>query len=687
MSKNLHLKKTAPIVLKSETMRVQMDPATGGVISIVSPKDPHRMNWVASPSECPWMPTSLQWGLGMLCELTWHAKILHRWGEPIEMKADARSVRVRYKVAGLNLLVTRRLDGDGMTEEYLFENAGKKPVEIADSIRRGTHGSGVFAPFNDNYPGAETCLKRRCHAHLWMGEDLAWVNALRMGGAAPHLGMVLTGGRLLGYSIEGRDRRVSSNARGIFLLHPEGFTLKPGQKYRLAWKLFWHQGWEDFFRQVQRHGKMERVVADRLALLGKESAELRAIGGAKNKKLRFLSEGKALPTRKEGKDLVARVLAPKEGEFEIQASDGKHTTPIRFHSVANIEALLKKRAHFIIERQQVTAPGKPLDGALVPYDNELDAPLIHATCGDTNNGRERVGMGVFLALLLKKSPDAKLLKGLLRFDAFVRRELQQKDGTINNGAGEPHQRLYNYPWVMQLHLEMRRLTGEKRHIEEYVKVVRAYYAKGGEKFYAIGVPMLDGVEQLREMKSPHADEVLKLHRQHIERILATGTNFPPHELIYEQSIVGPAVVMLLEWHRLTGDKKALEQAKVHLGLLELFCGRQPDHHLSGISIRHWDGFWFGKRKLWGDTMPHYWSSINALAYQLYAMATGDAAYQDKCDEVLRGNLSQFFADGRATCAWTYPDSIASEPGRCPDPLANDQDWALANWLTCERRGR
>ena len=41
-----------------------------------------------------------------------------------------------------------------------------------------------------------------------------------------------------------------------------------------------------------------------------------------------------------------------------------------------------------------------------------------------------------------------------------------------------------------------------------------------------------------------------------------------------------------------------------------------------------------------------------------------------------GNLSAFKPDGSASCAYLYPDAVNGNPGRCWDPLANDQDWAL-----------
>jgi hypothetical protein len=94
-----------------------------------------------------------------------------------------------------------------------------------------------------------------------------------------------------------------------------------------------------------------------------------------------------------------------------------------------------------------------------------------------------------------------------------------------------------------------------------------------------------------------------------EHYTLVGAAIPAHEVNYEQSIIGPATLIPLEAYLLTRDAKYLRGAEAFLPLLDAFNGRQPDHHLHDIAIRHWDGFWFGRLKLWGDTFPHYWSAL------------------------------------------------------------------------------
>ncbi|KSB91789.1 hypothetical protein AS593_07135 [Caulobacter vibrioides] len=89
------------------------------------------------------------------------------------------------------------------------------------------------------------------------------------------------------------------------------------------------------------------------------------------------------------------------------------------------------------------------------------------------------------------------------------------------------------------------------------------------------------------------------------KLAAHGLGSPASEVNFEQSIVAPAAIILLELHRTTGEPPLLDAACPHLALLDVMEGRQPDHHLHSVSIRHWDGYWFGKAQMWGDTLPHY----------------------------------------------------------------------------------
>jgi len=95
-----------------------------------------------------------------------------------------------------------------------------------------------------------------------------------------------------------------------------------------------------------------------------------------------------------------------------------------------------------------------------------------------------------------------------------------------------------------------------------------------------------------------------------------------------------------------------------------------------VAIRHWDGFWFGKREQYGDTFPHYWSALTGnVLLRLHAI-TGEPAHAARASASLRGVLTLIFDDGRASCAYVFPHCVNRRRTSGFDPYANDQDWGL-----------
>ena len=159
-----------------------------------------------------------------------------------------------------------------------------------------------------------------------------------------------------------------------------------------------------------------------------------------------------------------------------------------------------------------------------------------------------------------------------------------------------------------------------------------------------------------------------------------GLNYPASEVNYEQAIVAPSIIFLLQLYMETGIQKYLDGAKQQMPALEAFNGNQPSYHLNEIAIRHWDGYWFGKREMWGDTFPHYWSTLTGAAFYLYAQCVGDNTYKRRAENIVRNNLCLFFEDGKASCAYIYPNRVNGVKAGFYDPYANDQDWALVYYL-------
>lgn len=327
---------------------------------------------------------------------------------------------------------------------------------------------------------------------------------------------------------------------------------------------------------------------------------------------------------------------------------GEHTYEITVDGVRThctiavlppMEALLAKRCQFIAQKQQYHNPNSPLDGAYLIYDNE-EEHLFYSPEPDFNGGRERVGMGVLLARYLQTHPDSAMQESLEKYVRYVVWELVgTKTGQVfhDYGRDETYKRLYNYPWFSRLFCELHSLYGDKRCMDVAYRVMKRFYDEGGAHFYAIEIPVPELLAGLRaENMAEEEAALMDCFRAHGRFIMETGLLYPPHEVHYEQSIVAPAADLLLKLYEATGEKRYLTEAEVHLHALELFNGFQPDCHLYETAIRHWDGYWFGKRRLYGDTFPHYWSALTGRVFRHYGKLTGNEKYLRRSGHSLRG---------------------------------------------------
>ena len=147
------------------------------------------------------------------------------WLRPDYPYADVRfsSPHANEAAGDLEATVSTVRDGDAVRTEIVITNVGPAPVftSVGDV--------GITLPLEDRYDLGADHDTQRCNAHMFCGGTSSFVLALRMGGAAPHLGLVLTEGSLAAYSIE-RDLDLQSNDRGCFLLHPAPLALQPGEQ-------------------------------------------------------------------------------------------------------------------------------------------------------------------------------------------------------------------------------------------------------------------------------------------------------------------------------------------------------------------------------------------------------------------------------------------------------------------------
>ncbi|MGF7011041.1 hypothetical protein M2146_001584 [Lachnospiraceae bacterium PF1-22] len=569
-----------------------------------------------------------------------------------------------------------------LREQYVFSNETQFDVFVQkNSI-------GIYTTFPDDYVSAKQCMTERCHAHVWCGRETTYLYGLRMGGEGPHLGLVLTEGSVDGYSIV-RDEEQRSNDRGCILLHPEAFHLRANESYVISWELLWFAEEKQFFDELNKYKHTALVSVDKIVALKNEKTTvfIEKKQGTNAEGIEVYANGQRMEVSEKGNFFFVQSSNRESGEVCWDINVNGHSTSAKTLVMPEIEVLAQKRCEYIVNKQQYHEEGSHLDGSLLVYDTE-DEKIYYSHMPDHNGGRERVGMGVLLAKYLQKHTDENIERGLDKYTAYIRRELfDEKDGTVFNDVSRNNDwhRIYNYPWMSVFFMERFKLYGLREDLVAMYKTMVAYYRNGGIQNYSIGIPIVESVFLLNENSmSKEAAQLTELYCDHAGAIVETGLNYPPHEVNYEQSIVAPGVSVLLQVYSLTQDDKYLQTATEQMKVLELFNGKQPDYHLYETAIRHWDGFWFGKSKLLGDTFPHYWSVISGEAFLQYWKITDEERYLEKAKASIRGGLSLFSESGEATCAYLYPQSVNGRKGDFADPWANDQDWALYYYLKEEQ---
>ena len=610
------------------------------------------MNWLLSADarQYDWVDGRYAWGTGSL-----------------RINGEAFSWRRPAETGGVRVSVERTTTGGVLEERYTFANVTNYPVTLTEID--------IHTPFNDNFPpkSAEK-FNRRCFAHVWPGGDAGWVAASRISGQAPHLGLAVTEGTLSGYELKERAReKGSSDFRGVIALSPADVRLLPGERTSIAWKVFAHEGWDDFFAKLVQLGGADVQAEKYVARVG-ETVKVTA------------RTAQGMWTRD--------WTCPGPGDHRVEiayGADGARKGRVEILGVGDVDELLLTRARYIVRHQLVNDPGGPYDGALVPYDTEAGRQWrpwewnAERRWVDYSEGGERLGMGVFLAMMAQRGHKAEFLPVLLRYYRFLRESLQESDYTSWQEVRRPTRaRAFNYPWFIRFYLEMHALTGERKYLDDAFGTFRRLFAGKG-----LEVPDTLAEFQIRPLvdalraagATAEADEVLKTLGAWLAPSLAfDGTSFVTHEVGFSPDLISSTIGGLVDYGELTGNARYVAAARRWMRSAEANCGRQPSWHAHDIGLHHWDGYWFGARMTWGDTLPHDWNGGLAGTFVRYARATGDASYARRARGIADAMLGLFTPDGRGTCAWIYPDRVNGVPAKGPDPLANDQDWALVYYL-------
>ena len=600
------------------------------------------------------------------------------WDHPSAIRFHRNSVQLAYSLADFCQLKVRRSFGVKWSESYQWHNSSSKIISISCL--------GIYTPWRDVYTSAADSLTRACHAHIWPGGEMAWVWAVPMSGDSPGVGLRVVKGDIWAYSIENRNIFSSSNIRGNIVLHPTDFArnpsafggqpvirISPGKTYELSWELAWHSKFSDFKKKLKPAGfhipKLAVQIGHPLAV--KAPAKTKISAQSKDVSIEQKEEGFILVSKKEG-----------ERYIDIQTPEGKTRVAVLFH--APLRKLVERRIDYILRYQRATGRGEGRSGALLPIDATTRLRICFGAWKDWSDARERVGMALLLqhARMRIWHHAATLDKAIADYNQFIRRHLLTAKNEVKEDSFHSSiERLYNYPFFAEFYLNQYSLYGRKSDLERCASVVEAYYRNGGEKHLAFWESAAGLVQALAKIDSKRSAGLRKQILNHAETYRQLGIQLPRHEVNYEHSMVAPLLMLYLKAYQLDDRKSRwIEPIERTMRWLEVFASEQPHVRLRHMAIRHWDGFWFGRERLWGDVFPHYWTVLSAFAFEWYAGMFPSSKKRKACmaksEAIYLGNLIHFYEDGSATCAYVMPSCIDHRPAHRPDPCVNDQDWAL-----------
>lgn len=665
--------------LSAQKIDYTSNPITGALNRLTIEGDNRNMNWMLETdgSQYKWVGENYGWGLGYLSVLSNQTEKTFYWKKPLEVKSNGE---IHYKVNNIDLIVSRKIKSGDLIETYTFTNKSDENVTLSKV--------GIYTPFNDNYPSAKVCLESRVNAHVWDGGSAAYVNAIHMSSKAPHIGLVLLKGNIDAYEISERSiRKANSNFRGVIsLVSNRNIVLKPGESETIQWQIFSHTGNKDFYKKMLKLGGV-KVSCNKYVFQVGEILETRLESHVSLDNISAYLNDQEVPVYRENNNWCVKVKMNQVGDNRLSFHYGDNKiTHAQCLVISDIDSLISKRVNFILKNQRVKDIDHPKYGAFLVYDNEKneifynDSTKVNFTC--FTEGGERLGMGVLLAKYYLLHPDSSLKAALIDYADFIRNKLQDANyKTWFTYTHEGRNRAYNYPWISSFYFYMYKVTGDKLYLKHAVGTLDAMFSHFGYGFYAIDIPVSLGLNLLREAGMNTEYDHLKAEFIKVgEAYLKTGLNFPKHEVSYEQSIIAPGIMVLLQLYKETNDNRYMVEVEKQLPILESFANFQPSYHLNDIAIRHWDGYWLGKKRMWGDVFPHYWSALSAFVYYDYYTCKGNKEYLLRAKNIVLNNLCQFFEDGKASCAYLYPLSVNGEKAKFYDPFANDQDWALVYYL-------
>ena len=170
-----------------------------------------------------------------------------------------------------------------------------------------------------------------------------------------------------------------------FWLHPSPKEFAPGEIMKLSWKIFPHNGKEDFQRKLEEFSSVIKVDAEQYVLFPGEKSRIHIHPCFPAETLSV--NGHSVMVNENGTcDYLFKADAP--GEYVLQVEAGTVRTICRLYVQEGLNRLVEKRCRFIVQNQQYSGKIKELDGAYLAYYID-ENHLVDTRDVDFYQGRER----------------------------------------------------------------------------------------------------------------------------------------------------------------------------------------------------------------------------------------------------------------------------------------------------------
>jgi hypothetical protein len=374
---------------------------------------------------------------------------LHARGPKWEASPDAGTVAYTSTVEGVPLKIVETYHTDGRVFDWTIDLESTGP----DAVRVGDLAITVPAsgPYGDN--------PRRIFEHGFLRHEFisghgSFFYFVRASGAPPFLLVTVLPGTKLEYTGGGgrggsrvfihSSRSGGAETRGTWRQEHTALDLaaagRPGSRIRYGFRMQWAASTDELRELLYREGLFDvRVVPGmtvpedlgaRFSLHTKAAVEAVQAEFPKETTLRYLGEPKP------GHHVYEAVFRKLGENMLTIVHDGGRRTFLEFFVTEPLETLIKKRAAFLVAKQQIRDPSKWWDGVYGPYDmrarvtRTIDDPDIFVdrmvyvlTCDDPG-----LCKAPFLASKNVSYPERKEIASIEYYlDHFVWGKLQRRD--------------------------------------------------------------------------------------------------------------------------------------------------------------------------------------------------------------------------------------------------------------------